>query len=129
MPRLLPTFRVSNLFIVPLGLIGLYWAYHISVDHLGDPSWPDHAKWHAAVGGAYLGATSVALLLSVWSTTTGRLVLRSWITVMLPGGMLIAYAVVPEGAPSQVGFAVPALGLALVLVGVQIHNHRSGTAP
>lgn len=103
-----------------LGVVGLYQGGMVTVEHLQEPNFPAHARFHAAVGGLYLLALSaIALALAWgpyrWGGKGAGAVLVLTLTAT-PVGVLIAAGLVPEGAPPAWALWLATATLAVVLV-------------
>jgi hypothetical protein len=112
-----------------LALIGLWQGWSIATDHLpGD--WPDHAKWHALIGGQFLVLLSLVLLVTLWGpfrvgqpgSTLPLVLLLVGPAVMVIAGM----ALMPTGAPggSDTGLAIGAVALGALAAGLAWRTGR-----
>ncbi|MDH3732895.1 MAG: hypothetical protein OEU54_05140 [Gemmatimonadota bacterium] len=102
--------------------IGLHQGLSVLTDHLSAADFPDHARFHAALGGAYLILLSLLAGWIAWSGTLRRScrgLLLPAVLLTLPAGFLTAIGVVPEGTPGG-SYAALAAGGAVVAVLVAV---------
>ena len=82
--------------------IGLYQGAQVTTDHLASTEFPDHARFHAALGGIYMIGLSLVAGVVAWSRTLRRAcrgLLLPAVLLLLPAGFLFAIGIVPEGTP------------------------------
>lgn len=100
--------------------LGLYNGANVLTDHLKAPEFPEHAKFHAALGGALMLLISVWAAVMAWSTPlrrVGRGLPLTGALLAVPLSFLIAVAIVPSGSPgtSYVFLALVAVVLAVAV--------------
>lgn len=109
--------RTRKLFwtILVLAAVGLYEGWNLATDHLHSPSFSAHARFHAALGGIYLVVLSFNVLGLAWgrfgSVKRPSELLLVFNLLALPGGPLLALALVPAGAPPAAAIAVAVIAL------------------
>ena len=109
--------------------LALYNGANVLTDHLGAADFPDHAKFHAALGGAYMLLLSVLAAVVVWSADLRRAargLLLAGVLIAIPLGFLWAVAMVPSGSPglSYVALALVGLGISLVVGALLLRSAR-----
>lgn len=113
--------RIVLAALTAFGALGAYEGLSLATDHLADPDFTEHAKFHAALSGVYMLTLTGTLLLLAWGPfrrgQAGFLPILSFALVALPASVLVAVAVVPAGAPRRplLAFAVIVLIAASVL--------------
>jgi hypothetical protein len=90
-------------------------------EHLGDPTWSDHAQFHHVLAWIWNLGLNIAIVVLAW----GPLQKRDWsifwllgiLFILAQGGHFIASAVVPAGRPSEFwyDYALGAMGLIFAL--------------
>ena len=102
-----------------LVVLGLYNGVNVLTDHLRSPDFPEHAKFHAALGGAYMVLLSVLAAVMAWSPglrqAGGGLPLAG-VLLALPLGFLAAVAIVPSGSPGTSYVILAVVGVVLALI-------------
>lgn len=85
-----------------LGVLGLTQAWRIGTDHLGS-AWPDHAKWHAVIGGLFLALLAAILLVALWGPYRERRSgIEGLLALLLAGPAVAVIAgmwLLPAGSP------------------------------
>jgi len=101
-----------------LGLFGAYQGVMVTTEHLQEPAFPDHARFHASVGGLYILALSILALVLAWgpyrreAPGAGLSLLAT--LAATPLGVLVAVSLVPAGAPPAWAIYLAVLSLAVV---------------
>ncbi len=104
-------------------MLGLTQAWRIGTDHLGS-AWPDHAKWHALIGGLFLALLSATLLVALWGPFRRRApgiegtlgLLLAGPAVAVVGAMWLLPAGSPGGANTTLAAVATAVGLVTALL-------------
>lgn len=112
--------RIAIGLALVLVALGLYNGANVLTDHLGSPDFTEHAKFHAALGGALMLLISVLAAVMIGSRTlrrVGRGMPLVGVLLAVPLGFLIAVAIVPSGSPgtSYVILALAAVALAVAV--------------
>ena len=110
--------------------LGLYNGANVLTDHLNTESFPEHARFHAALGGAYMILLSLVAAAMAWIAPL-RKIAGGWplsaVLLVLPLGFLGAVAVVPSGSPgtSYVGLALVGLVMAIAATYLLVRSQRA----
>ena len=102
-----------------LALIGLYQGANVLTDHLSATDFPMHARFHAALGGAYMIFVSVLALGIAWVPglrRAGSGLLLPVVLMVLPAGFLGAVMLLPAGSPGGSYVALAVVGVVLALI-------------
>jgi hypothetical protein len=102
-----------------LAAIGLYQGANVLTDPLSAADFPMHARFHAALGGAYMILVGLLALWIAWvpglRRAGGRLLLPV-VLVFIPAGFLGALGLVPAGSPGGSYAALAVFGVLLASI-------------
>lgn len=101
-----------------VAVVSVYEAAVVATHHLESPDWTPHARFHALTGGLHLAALALAALLLAWGPLrAGARPVRVALVFVLSAisaGPLVAWALLPEGAPPVLDRGLAAGGLVIV---------------
>ena len=92
--------------IITLACIGQILGYAYALpQHLGDPTWSDHAQFHHVLAWIWVVGLDIAIIATAWGPLQKRDWKSLWLLLVLfvpaQGGHSIASLVVPAGRPSE----------------------------
>jgi uncharacterized membrane protein YhaH (DUF805 family) len=95
------TRKVLLIIVAVLCSLGVILGISVTFEHLNEPGFPDHARFHAGMSGIYIVLVSLAALGLVVQGLRGARcgALLLFAVVAVPLGSLVAALLVPEGAP------------------------------
>ncbi len=110
--------RTAAWFITAATLIKLGGFYYASVEHIGEPTWSDHAQFHHVLGEVWLTGLAVATLALAWGPLQ-RGEQWSWFLLLSNFtfahiGFFVAQLIVPAGRPPILWHHLVLAGVALV---------------
>ncbi len=110
--------RAAAWLITVATLIKLGGFYYASVEHVGEPTWSDHAQFHHVLGEIWLTGVAVATLTLAWGPLQ-RGERWSWFLLLsnftfAHVGFFVAQLIVPAGRPPILWHHLVLGGVALV---------------
>ena len=92
--------------LITLASIGQILGYAYALpQHLGDPTWSDHAQFHHVLAWIWVVGLDIAIIALAWGPLQKRERRSFWLLLILfvpaQGGHTIASLIVPAGRPSE----------------------------
>lgn len=110
--------RTAAWFITAATLIKLGGFYYASFEHIGEPTWSDHAQFHHVLGEAWLTGLAVVTLALAWGPLQRGERRSFWLLLsnftFAHIGFFVAQLIVPEGRPPILWHHLVLAGVALV---------------
>jgi hypothetical protein len=105
--------------LITLACIGQILGYAYALpQHLGEPSWSDHAQFHHVLAWIWLVGLNIAILALTWGPLQKRDRGSFWLLLILfiiaQGGHFMASLVVPAGRPPEWWYDYALGGMALI---------------
>ncbi|HEU0297213.1 MAG TPA: hypothetical protein VFR47_31015 [Anaerolineales bacterium] len=107
--------------LITLASVGQILGYAYALpQHLGEPSWSDHAQFHHVLAWIWLVGLNIAIMTLAWGSLQKRDRMSFWLLLILflsaQGGHFIASLIVPAGRPSEPWYDYALGTVALIFV-------------
>lgn len=107
--------------LITLASVGQILGYAYALpQHLGEPSWSDHAQFHHVLAWIWLVGLNIAIMTLAWGSLQKRERSSFWLLLILflsaQGGHFIASLIVPAGRPSEPWYDYALGTVALIFV-------------